>query len=108
MMHMLRIHDDALSLVRSLAPTVRALGTKSRNLQDQLTRALDSVVLNIAEGSYAQGRKRHSHYFIAMASAREAWSALQLAEAWGHTPPITPDTTQRIQKIIGTLHKIVH
>ena len=42
-------------------------------LKDQAKRAADSVVLNIAEGSQAQGRNRPRHFTYAKASAMRRW-----------------------------------
>lgn len=47
-------------------------------LRDQLLRAADSVVLNIAEGRTRGGPSGRNHYRIAAGSAAEACAALDL------------------------------
>ena len=47
--------------------------------------ALSSAALNVSEGSDQRGKRRGSHYSIALGSARESWSALLVAAAWGYT-----------------------
>ena len=51
-----------------------------RHLRDQLLRAADSVVLNIAEGSGRSqgGDARRNHYYIAAGSAAEVGAVLDL------------------------------
>lgn len=48
------------------------------HLRDQLRRAADSVVLNIAEGRARGGDAGRNHYRIAAGSAAEACAALDL------------------------------
>ena len=49
-------------------------------LKDQAKRAADSVVLNIAEGAYRQGKERAKHYRIARGSAAEVCAVLDLVD----------------------------
>jgi four helix bundle protein len=52
-----------------------------RHLRDQLVRAADSVVLNIAEGAgKGPGDSRRNHYRIAMGSAAEVAAVLDIAD----------------------------
>jgi four helix bundle protein len=58
--------------------------TQRRHLRDQLVRAADSVVLNIAEGSGQEpGAARRNHYRIARGSAAEVCAVLDLLEPRG-------------------------
>ena len=53
---------------------------------DQLRRAADSIVLNIAEGSSQHSMKaRHNHYRIALGSAGECHAILELSARRGAT-----------------------
>ena len=101
---MLRIHDVAIELVREVAPVAKAIERHDGDLARQLRRALSSVPLNIAEGSDQRGARRASHYSIALGSAREAWSAMLTAEAWGYVPAPEPALAQRFRHVIGALH----
>lgn len=50
-----------------------------KHLRDQLLRAVDSAVLNIAEGAgHPRGDARRNHYRIALGSAAEAAAVLDL------------------------------
>ncbi len=104
---MLHIHDVAIALVSDVAPIAREIARHDSDLAKQLRRALSSVPLNIAEGSDQRGARRVSHYSIALGSAREAWSALRTAQAWGYIA--APDTVRaRFDHVIGVLHLLVH
>jgi four helix bundle protein len=63
------------------------------------------VALNIAEASDQRGARRDSHYSIALGSARESWSALQVAAAWGYIPE-PHDVAPRFNQVIGTLMRV--
>ena len=50
-----------------------------KHLRDQLLRAVDSAVLNIAEGAgHPKGDTRRNHYRIALGSAAEAAAVLDI------------------------------
>ena len=56
-----------------------AVPANRRHLRDQLLRAVDSAVLNIAEGAaHPLGDARRNHYRIALGSAAEASAVLDL------------------------------
>ena len=76
-------YDNALLLVRCLAPVVEQLRSRSRDLADQLERAATSVVLNLAEGARRRGKDQVRFYAMAAGSASEIRAALDVAQAWG-------------------------
>jgi four helix bundle protein len=102
---MLRIYDVALGLIRDLKPLLEAIGRKDPDLQRQCRRALSSIVLNIAEGGYSQGRNRRARYHNAMGSAREALACFEAAEALGYIESAGPANAV-FDHIIGTLFKV--
>ena len=64
--------------VAQWAATV-SVPTARKHLRDQLVRAADSVVLDIAEGAaHPYGDARRNHYRIALGSAAETCSVLEL------------------------------
>jgi len=63
-----------------------------------------SCPLNIAEGSEQSGKRRAQHYRIALGSARETWSALQVAGAAEYIGPPDADLKNKFNQVIGTLH----
>src|SRR5687768_7713898 len=87
----LRIYPIVLVLVRRLSPYLPALRARSASLGDQLERALTSIPLNLAEGSYSRGKNRYARYQSAAASAREALACLETAEALGWVGPLEPE-----------------
>ena len=73
----LDVYCVALEFRRSLAPLAKVRGIAP--LRDQLFRAADSVVLNIAEGAGRNSRAdKQRHYEIAKGSATESAAALEL------------------------------
>ncbi len=89
---------------RRLLETIAA---RDANLGDQCRRALSSAPLNLAEGSYSQGRIRVSRYHTAVGSLREVLACLVVGEALGYLEPIEPGMRDRFDHVIGTLVKIV-
>jgi four helix bundle protein len=68
----------AVSVARWMRKTRFPYGDAS--LKDQARRAADSVVLNIAEGAYRDGKERLKHFRIARGSAAEACAVLDLID----------------------------
>ena len=104
---MLRIYEVLLVLVREVRPLLERLAARDANLGDQCRRALSSAPLNLAEGSYSQGRIRVSRYCTAVGSLREVLACLEVGEALGYLEPIEPGMRERFDHVIGTLVKIV-
>ena len=104
---MLRVYDDALGLIRDLAPVLRELAHKDASLADQLRRALASVPLNLAEGSMMSGKNRNLRYRTALGSLRESLACLEVASALGELAPVAPALRDRIEKIKATLLNVV-
>lgn len=102
---MLRIHEVIVSLIREVAPVANVIARRDGDLAKQLRSALSSVALNVAEASDQRGARRDSHYSIALGSARESWSALQVAAAWGYiAEPVA--LKPRFDHVIGTLMRV--
>jgi four helix bundle protein len=101
---MLKVHDVALGLVKAVAPLAVQIGRHDPDLARQLRRALSSVPLNIAEGSDQRGARRASHYSIALGSAREAWSAIRTAVAWGYIGEPDAGLADGFDRVCATLY----
>src|SRR5512141_2034541 len=78
----LDVYHLALQFRGTLAPLAKTKGIAA--LRDQLFRAADSVVLNIAEGAGRNSRPdKQRHYEIAKGSATESAAALELLHHGG-------------------------
>ena len=78
--HALDAAYDLLRAVRAPLATVKAAHAP---LADQLIRAVESVPLNIAEGSAYTAKSRANSYRIAHGSTREVEAALRTAVCLG-------------------------
>ena len=74
-------YDRSLALQRTLAPLLTRLSGFDPGLADQLRRAAQSVVLNIAEGNRRAGKDRRNRFRCSLGSAAEVGSCLDVALA---------------------------
>ncbi len=105
-----RLHCYSLTLV--LARTVPALLATwprgSSDLQDQLKRALSSVLLNIAEGNGRTSPADRKRFFtIARGSATEVGAIFDFASAmqWGDAAYYV-DAQSRVERIVQMVSKL--
>ncbi len=103
---MLRIVETILQLLTDVAPLVEKVRAHDSKLAEQLQNALNSTLLNTAEGSGLRGGRRTQHYLIALGSARESAVALRAAEAWRFIGPIPNNVRESLRAIEGTLVKV--
>ena len=103
------VYRNSIELVRivhrEVVPALRRAG--DRELADQLHRAVRSVVLNIAE----RGKRRGSHFSIALGSARETHACLELGAALGMLPESLAldallDRSDHIQAMLWKLSRV--
>jgi four helix bundle protein len=93
-------------MLESLAITIKTIERHDNDLARQLRRAGASVVLNIAEGSYARGRNRKALYNVALGSAKEVRAALDVAKAFRYLAAIDESIAARLNVICGVLYKL--
>ena len=105
---MLRIYSLVLEVISKLRPVVPVIEQRDSDLGRQLRRALASVALNLAEGSYSRGRNRAARYHAALGSARESLACLEVALAFGYIGPVAPDIEPAFSQVIGTLVRLVN
>ena len=103
---MLKVHDEAVSMCRELAPLCRQIGKHDLDLARQLRRAASSVVLNLGEGAYLGGGLERARFKTALGSAAEVRSAVLVAEAFGLIETLDHARRDRVDKIIATLRKL--
>lgn len=93
----------ALELHRALVPMAR--GRELYSLRDQMLRAAESVVLNIAEGAgRVSPADKRRHYAIAAGSAMEVGASLELLR---NRIAITPDDYQACRALAIRLQRIL-
>ena len=103
---MLRIYSVVLDLVRCLRPLLKELERSDADLARQCRRALTSVQLNIAEGSYSRGKNRQARCHNALGSMREVQACFEVAAALGHVDELDTDLVAIINQVLGTLVKL--
>ena len=95
---MLRIYSVVLDLVRTLRPLLKELERCDADLARQCRRALTSVPLNIAEGSYSRGKNRQARYHNALGSMREVHACFEVAAALGYIDALDSRLVDRIHQ----------
>ena len=70
-------------------------------MRDQTERAMDSVVLNIAEGAGLDGKRGKNHFLISRGSTIEVVGAYDLADAYGLRVPV--DEVRRLGAEVASM-----
>ena len=78
------VYVRARQVVQRLAPIVDAVRRRDRSLADQLRRAAQSVVLNVAEARGSDAGNARARFATACGSAKETRAALHIAADWGY------------------------
>ena len=104
-----QVYEVAMETAAALRPVLEALKRLDRALEDQMRRAVASVVLNIAEGAQRTGKDRLQHYRIAAGSAAEVRSALGLAKAWGYAEVADLEAVDvLLDRVLAMLWRLTH
>ncbi len=103
---MLRIYDDGIAVIEMLRSTIITIERRDGDLARQLRRAAASVVLNIAEGSYARGGNRKSLYNVALGSAKETRACLDVARAFGYVDSLDPGVDAKLNVVCAVLYRL--
>ena len=90
----------ALSLMRDALPalkvTVDRVRREDRDLGNQMRRAAQSVLLNLAEADGNRGGNRRLRIETALGSLRETREALHIAAAWGYVEAAAAEELDRL------------
>jgi len=78
------VYIRARGVVQELAPLLKVVRNQDRALADQLKRAAQSVVLNIAEARGSDAGNARARFATACGSAKEVRAALDVAADWGY------------------------
>lgn len=99
---------DAFQVALQFAEEVHALGLRG-SIRDQLTRASESVVLNIAEAHPATGADRARGFTIARKEASECRGALAILRVRKQIKPETFDRLWNlVDRISAMLFRLIH
>ena len=78
------VQRKAVQAAAGLRPVMAGLRKRDRSLFDQVHRAMNSVVLNIAEADGNDAGTAKARFATACGSAKEVRAGLQLAVAYGY------------------------
>jgi four helix bundle protein len=78
------VYVRARKVVREVAPLLQMVKRHDKPLADQLKRAAQSVVLNIAEARGSDAGNARARFATACGSAKEVRAALHIASDWGY------------------------
>ena len=79
------VYDKARGVVREMVPLLRTIREQDKSLADQMKRAAQSVVLNIAEGRGSDSGNAGARFSTACGSAKEVRAGLNVASDWGYS-----------------------
>jgi len=94
--------------VRLLRPVIEGIARCDSDLARQLRRCASSMVLNIAEGSYARGGNRRGLYSVALGSTKETRACLDVATALGYLEDVDAEIGLLLEAIGGVLYRVTH
>ena len=78
------VYDRARGVVRELVPVLHTIREHDKSLAEQLKRAAQSVVLNIADARGSDPGNAKARFSTACGSAKEVRAALNVASDWGY------------------------
>jgi four helix bundle protein len=105
----LQVAGLSFEMIEALRPLMPRIKRSDGPLADQLRRAANSVVLNIAEGDQSDPGNRKARFFTAAGSAGESLAALKAAVCWRYITPVDAEAASSLlRRIIAILWKLTH
>jgi four helix bundle protein len=83
-MERINVYERAREVVRELGPVLGLVRARDKPLAEQLRRAAQSVVLNIAEARGSDAGNARARFATACGSAKEVRAALHVATDWSY------------------------
>jgi four helix bundle protein len=93
--------NEATAIISNARPLVVAIERRDRDLGNQIRRALNSVMLNIAEGFGSRGGNARNRFESAHGSLFEVRAALSAAVAWQYVDAEAIDELSRRLHSLG-------
>ena len=81
-------YDRSLDLLRALGPVLERVRARDAGLADQLRRASQSVLLNVAEANRRRGKDRANRFRCALGEAAEVSAAVEAALVAGYVEAV--------------------
>ena len=101
--------EISLQLIQSLRAPIARLKTHDSALATQLSRAANSVSLNLNEGRRRIGKDRLHLWRIAAGSADEVRASLRVAAAWGYFEPDALEQPLALaDRVLAMLWRMTH
>ena len=99
----------AQDLIAALPDVIRAVATHDRPLADQLRRAAQSVLLNLAEAGGHAGGNRRQRVHSAFGSALETKAALHVALHWRYADAAkVADAHELADRVSALCYRMLH
>jgi four helix bundle protein len=99
---------EATAIIELARPLVVAIERRDRDLGNQIRRALNSVVLNVAEGFGCRAGNSRCRFESAHGSIFEARAALSAAVAWQYiSPDGVVELSQRLNRLGARLYGLM-
>ena len=102
---MLDIYRVVLDLIREMRPVLRRIEQQDRKLAAQMRDAMQSVALNLAEGSGQSAGHRRERFRTALGSAYESVACVEVADAFGYVQ-VPPEKLDGWQRVLATVRKL--
>ena len=101
--------EVSLEAVHSLRVPLSRIRSRDSKLYDQITRALSSVPLNLAEGRRRTGKDRIHLWRVAAGSAEEIRTAIRVALALGYIDANEVEKTlELLDRVLAMTWRMTH
>ena len=106
---MFDVLEVSLKVLERLAPIETAIRRKSHGLAKQLTRAAESVSLNVAEGQARKDGDQRRHFEMAAGSAGELTAALRIAKLRSYISDADyASVDEPLDRVRAMLYRLTH
>ena len=99
------VYVRSRAIVQQLSPIVQQIRRHDKSLADQLRRAAQSVVLNIAEARGNDAGNARARFATACGSAKEVRAALHIASDWHY---IEASTAKQVDDALDSVCAITY